>query len=92
MEGFQSIFLHIPNAIGSNIAIAPMLFIKDESNAAMKVIEIKNWISELAKVCNFLPNIEMNPDFSNPLLISRTKATVMTAGWENPEKALSGSI
>ena len=34
----------------------------------------------------------MKPDFSNPLLISRTKATVMTAGWENPEKALSGSI
>ena len=29
----------------------------------------------------------MNPDFSKPLLINKTKATVTTAGCPKPEKA-----
>ena len=34
----------------------------------------------------------MKPDFSNPLLINKTKATVTTAGCPNPEKASLAGI
>ena len=36
--------------------------------------------------------IKIKPDFSKPLLINNTNATVTTAGWANPENALFGSI
>ena len=48
LDGFQFIFWQMPRVIGRSIAIAPMLFIKDERIAAKKVIEIINWISLLA--------------------------------------------
>jgi hypothetical protein len=55
--------------------------------AAIKQSIKINCISELMICCILIPIKEMNPDFSNPLLINKTKATVTTAGCPNPEKA-----
>ena len=40
-DGFQSIFWHTESVIGSNKAIAPMLFIKDDKKAAITIITIR---------------------------------------------------
>ena len=73
--------------IGNNIAIAPILFIKEDKKAAIKHSIIINCIFEFIILCILTPIKEMKPDFSNPLLINKTRATVTTAGWPNPEKA-----
>ena len=44
-EGFHSIFCAIPMVIGKSIAIAPMLFIKEERSAAININIKRNCIS-----------------------------------------------
>ena len=39
LDGFHSIFLQIPNVIGNNIAIAPILFIKEDKRATAWIRE-----------------------------------------------------
>ena len=87
LEGFHSIFCAIPIVIGNSMAIAPMLFIKDERKPATNIRRTKNWNSPLIFRLKVSPIILMKPDFSNALLIKSTKATVITAGCPNPRKA-----
>ena len=86
-DGFHFIFWVMPIVIGKSIAIAPMLFIKEDRKPATNIRRIRNWISPVILCFNRSPIMPMNPDFSNALLIKSTNATVITAGCPNPKKA-----
>ena len=92
LEGCQSIFWQTFSVIGKSMANAPMLFINDDKNAAIKSKKIKNCNSENFLVPINLPTSPVRPEFFNPWLITNTNATVKTAGWENPKNASDAGI
>lgn len=92
LDGCQSIFWHTLRVMGNKIAKAPILFIKEERNAAINNNEIKNWSSVNFLVPIIFPTKPVKPEFFKPWLITRTRATVRTAGWENPKKASEAGI
>jgi len=73
--------------------MAPMLFMKEDNNMPMKRRANRNWFS-----LNFILSMELpikltNPDSCRPLEMSKTNATMITAGWLNPINAdSSGTI
>ena len=62
------------------MAIAPMLFMKEERMPATSIRMIRNCISPLTICLKRSPIMFINPDFSKALLMRSTKATVITAG------------
>ena len=83
------IFWQVDRVIGSRRAIAPILLMNDERMAAMNFIRNKNWVSLGENLPIIFPVTADNPASCRPLLINKTNATVITAGWEKPMKALS---
>ena len=47
-DGDQDIFWHIPKVTGKSIAIAPILFMNEESTTAIPIKMTRNWNSLLA--------------------------------------------
>ena len=61
----------------------------EESMAAINIIRNKNCVALGENLPMMCPVTADRPASWWPLLISKTKATVITAGWEKPMKALS---
>ena len=83
------IFWHVDRVIGSRSAIAPILLMNEERIAAMNIIRNKNCVSLGENLPIMFPVTADKPASWRPLLISKTNATVITAGWEKPMKAFS---
>ena len=83
------IFWHVDRVIGSRSAIAPILLMNEERIAAMNIIRNKNSVSLGENLPIIFPVTADKPASWRPLLISKTNATVITAGWEKPIKAFS---
>ena len=79
-------FWQVDREIGSRSAIAPILLMNDERMAALNIIRNKNCVSLGENLPIKFPVTADRPASWRPLLISNTNATVITAGWENPNQ------
>ena len=75
------------NATGMSSARAPTLFMKPESTAAMPASAATVRVSPADDGTMRRTRASTAPEFSSPLLSTRTQATVITAGWPNPRNA-----